>query len=85
VLNSETGKCVRPTRKTIRRGTYPISRPLFIYPNNAKAADNEAVQAFVDYYMTPENLTEVVTEAGYVPMSDAQIDENIGAWESAGS
>ena len=35
--------------------------------------------------MTPENLTEVVTEAGYVPMSDSQIDENIEAWESAGS
>jgi phosphate transport system substrate-binding protein len=85
VFNAETGKCVKPTRKTIRRGTYPISRPLFIYPNNAKAADNAAVQAFVDYYMTPENLTEVVTEAGYVPMSEAQIDENIGVWESAGS
>jgi phosphate transport system substrate-binding protein len=85
VFNAETGKCVSPTRKTIRRGTYPISRPLFIYPNNAKAADNEAVQSFVDFYMTPENLTEVVTEAGYVPMSEAQIDENIAAWESAGS
>jgi phosphate transport system substrate-binding protein len=85
VFNAETGKCVKPTRKTIRAGTYPISRPLFIYPNNAKAADNAAVQAFVDFYMTPENLTDVVIEAGYVPMSDAQIDENIGAWESAGS
>jgi len=83
VFNSETGKCVNPTRKTIRRGTYPISRPLFIYPNNAKAADNAAVQAFVDYYMTPVNLTEVVAEAGYVPMSEAQIDENVAAWESA--
>jgi len=85
VFNPETGKCVKPTRKTIRSGRYPISRPLFIYPNAAKAADNEAVQAFVDYYMTPLNLTEVVVEAGYVPMSEAQIDENIGAWESASS
>jgi phosphate transport system substrate-binding protein len=85
VYNDETGKCVKPTRKTIRRGTYPISRPLFIYPNNARAADNASVQAFVDFYMTPENLTDTVTEAGYVPMAEGQIDENISAWESAGS
>jgi phosphate transport system substrate-binding protein len=85
VYNEETGKCVRPTRKSIRRGTYPVSRPLFIYPNNAKAADNAAVQAFVDYYMTPEILTEVVAESGYVPMSESQIDENIDVWENAGS
>ncbi|MGH8984100.1 MAG: PstS family phosphate ABC transporter substrate-binding protein [Acidimicrobiia bacterium] len=85
VYNEETGRCVKPTRKSIRRGTYPISRPLFIYPNTARAADNEAVQAFVDFYMTPENLTDVVTESGYVPMSGSQIDENIGVWESAGS
>jgi phosphate transport system substrate-binding protein len=85
VYNEETGKCVKPTRKSIRRGTYPISRPLFIYPNTASAADNESVQAFVDFYMTDENLTDTVTESGYVPMSGAQIDENIEAWESAGS
>jgi hypothetical protein len=42
------------------------------------------VQALVDYYMTPENLTEVVTESGYVPMAKADRTANIKAWESAG-
>ncbi|HEX6311469.1 MAG TPA: substrate-binding domain-containing protein [Acidimicrobiia bacterium] len=85
VYNEEAGKCIKPTRKTIRNGRYPIARPLFIYPNNAEAADNEAVQAFVDFYMTEDILTDIVTEAGYVPMSDSQIQENIEAWENAGS
>ncbi|MGH9033958.1 MAG: substrate-binding domain-containing protein [Acidimicrobiia bacterium] len=84
VYDAETGKCVEPSRKTIQRGTYPISRPLFIYPNNAKATDNAAVKAFVDFYMTPENLTEVVTESGYVPMSKADRQASIDTWENAG-
>jgi phosphate transport system substrate-binding protein len=84
VVNPETGKCVKPTRKTIQKGTYPVSRPLFIYPNNAKAADNEAVGAFVDFYMTPDNLDDTVIEAGYVPMSKAQRTENIDVWQAAG-
>jgi phosphate transport system substrate-binding protein len=83
VYNPETGKCVKPTRKSIRRGTYAIARPLFIYPNTVEAADNAAVKAFVDFYMTPENLEATVVESGYVPMAQADIDTNIETWENA--
>ena len=85
VVNPETGKCVKPTAKTIRKGTYPIARPLFIYPNNAEAADNPAVQAFVDFFMTPDNLNATVKEAGYVPLAKADRTESIETWESAGA
>ena len=84
VVNPETGKCVKPTRKTIQKGTYPISRPLFIYPNNAKAAENPAVQAFVDFYMTQDNLNQTVIESGYIPLAKADRTESIETWESAG-
>ena len=83
VLNPDTGKCVKPTPKTIRSGAYPISRPLFIYPNTAKAAENAAVKSFMDFYMTEESLTTTVTDAGYVPLSSAQITETIDTWEAA--
>ena len=48
---------MKPTAKTIQGGTYPLSRTLFIYLNNAKAAENPAVKGFVDFYMTEDNLT----------------------------
>jgi phosphate transport system substrate-binding protein len=40
--------CVEPTLETIADGSYPLSRPLFIYPNNASAHENAAVQGWVD-------------------------------------
>ena len=41
--------CVSPSVQTVQDGTYaPLSRPLFIYVNNASYADNGQVRAFVD-------------------------------------
>ena len=45
------GTCVEPTAETIASNEYPISRDLYIYVNKAKAAENPAVVAYVDYYM----------------------------------
>ena len=47
--------CVEPSAETAQAGEYtPLSRPLFIYVNNAKYTDNAAVAAYVDFYI--ENL-----------------------------
>ena len=46
------GECVAPTAETIADGTYPISRSLYIYVNAAKAEENPAVAAYVDFYLT---------------------------------
>ena len=83
VYNAETGKCVKPTNKTIQSETYPISRLLYVYPNNAKATG--AVKEFLDFYITNENLTTTVKEAGYVPLSKAQRTESIDTWKAAAS
>ena len=38
----------------------------------------------MDFYITKENLTTTVKEAGYVPLSKAQrIQESIDTWEAA--
>lgn len=81
VYNEETGKCVKPTAKTIQDGSYPISRPLFIYPDNAKIASGSAVKAFFDSYMTQKTLTETVELAGYVPLSKSERQATISAYE----
>ena len=83
IYNPDTGRCVKPTAKSIRAETYPISRLLYVYPNNAKATS--AVKEFMDFYITNENLTTTVKEAGYVPLSKAQRTASIDTWEAAAS
>jgi phosphate transport system substrate-binding protein len=75
------GGCVDPTPETIADNSYPVSRPLFIYVNKAKAEENAAVAAFVDFYLTEEGLASV-TEVGYVALEDSTIAETQGAWEA---
>ena len=66
--------CVAATEETIASNEYPISRNLFIYVNNNKAAESEALTQFVDFYVT-EGLATAVGEVGYVPLSaDAQAE-----------
>jgi phosphate transport system substrate-binding protein len=81
IYNADTGKCVKPTTKTIQNETYPIARTLYIYPNNARSTG--AVKQFLDFYITPENLTTTVKEALYVPLSKAQRQDTIDTWSSA--
>ena len=54
--------CVAPSYDTISDGTYPISRPLFIYVNKAKAAEKPELAAFVDYYLTPTASSSTVLQ-----------------------
>jgi phosphate transport system substrate-binding protein len=74
--------CVAPTRETIADGSYPLSRALYIYVNNAKATANPSVKAYVDYYLA--NLKQDVADAGYVELPDDQIQATQQAWTSAG-
>jgi phosphate transport system substrate-binding protein len=73
------GECVEPSAETIADGSYPLSRSLYIYVNKAKAEQNEAVAAYVDYYL--ENLSEWVEGTGYVPLPEDQASETMSAWE----
>jgi phosphate transport system substrate-binding protein len=75
--------CVAPTAETIADGSYPLSRSLFIYPNTQMASENEALQAFVDYYLTEDGLVTAVEEAGYIALPAERQDATASAWESA--
>jgi phosphate transport system substrate-binding protein len=57
---------VKPSLETVKNGTYaPLSRPLFIYVNNASAAKKEVVK-FVSFFI--ENAGELAKEVGYIPL-----------------
>ncbi len=73
--------CVDPTTETIQSGEYPISRDLFVYVNKQKAEQNEALAAFVDFYMSDDGFA-TVQEVGYVPLAEDVIAETKSTWES---
>jgi phosphate transport system substrate-binding protein len=71
--------CVAPTPETIGDGTYPFSRSLYIYVNNAKATENPAVASFVDLYLSDDGLAQV-SDAGYVDLPADRIQATKDVW-----
>jgi len=72
--------CVEPSAETAQNGEYtPLSRPLFIYVNNAKYNDSEAVKEFTDFYI--ENLETITEAAQFVPLSEQQATDTQSALE----
>ena len=75
--------CVTPSAETISDASYPLSRSLFIYVNNEKLGQSEALRAYVDYYLTDEALNELVSEVGYIPLPTDRIEATRGVWAEA--
>jgi phosphate transport system substrate-binding protein len=72
--------CVEPSAETAQAGEYtPLARPLFIYVSNASYADNEAVKAYVDFYI--ENLAQIAEIGQFIPLSDDLYTETQAALE----
>lgn len=82
LLSVNDGKnCVAPSEETVRDGTYtPLSRPLFIYVSKNSLARPEVAQ-FVKYYL--ENVGQLSSEVGYVPLTDDVVAENAKKLEEA--
>ncbi len=74
---------MEPTPETIAANEYPLSRDLYIYVNTANAAENPAVQSYVDYYLGDDGYA-AVADAGYVQLDEAAWGETGSAWEGAG-
>ena len=74
--------CVTPDETTVSDASYPISRPLFIYPNLNRAAENEALGAYVDYYLSDEGIVNA-SDVGYVALPAEELTASRTAWEAA--
>ena len=83
VAKEANGECIAPTAETIADGSYPLSRPLFIYVNKAKAAENAAVAAYVDYYLAEGTIASVLEIWPYVNLTPEALAESRSAWEAA--
>lgn len=73
--------CVAPTDETIADRTYPLSRDLYIYVNTEKASSDDALAAFVDFYLSEEGLASV-GEVGYVDLPREAVAESQSAWRA---
>jgi phosphate transport system substrate-binding protein len=74
--------CVAPSKDTASGGSYkPLSRPLYIYVNNASFNDRPQVAGFVQFYV--ENIDEIITEAEFVPLNPTQKSELTAALDTA--
>ncbi len=72
--------CIAPTPETIADNSYPISRDLFIYVNVAKAEENPAVAAYVDFYLSDGLIDSVLETVPYVPLAPDILAESQANW-----
>jgi phosphate transport system substrate-binding protein len=75
--------CVAPNFDTIADGSYPLSRSLYIYVNNEKAAESEALRSYVNLYLSDTGVRTAVQEVAYVTLPDDRIENTRAAWEDA--
>ena len=74
--------CVAPSIESIADGSYPLSRPLFIYVSLNRLAQEPALGPFVDFYLG-DGISSV-PEAGYVTLPDSELNATKEAWASVG-
>ncbi len=72
--------CVLPSAESAQAGDYtPLARPLFVYVNNKSYNENDAVKAYVDFYI--DNLPSIAESAKFIPLSEELYDETKSALE----
>jgi phosphate binding protein len=72
---------VEPSQATVDDGTYPISRPLFIYSDANIMKTKPQVAAFIYFYLT--NVDKEISDVGYFPAPDADLQASLDAWKAA--
>lgn len=82
VEESEGDGCTEPSLENAQDGSYPMSRPLFIYASERSLAEKPQVEAFVRYYLE-NSSSSLVEEVGYVPASDDLVEENLSKLDDA--
>lgn len=64
VAKDKQSEYVAPTIENVKKGTYPISRPLFMY---TKGEPKSIVKSFIDFVLSDEGQ-KIVSELDFVPI-----------------
>lgn len=73
VLQTVAVDGVQPSAESVDDGTYPISRPLFMYTSAPVIESKPQVAEFMAYYLN--NVNELIGEVGYFPAPDEALQE----------
>ena len=79
-LKSVAVEGVEPSQATVDDGTYPISRPLFIYSDANIMKAKPQVAAFIYFYLN--NVDNEISDVGYFPAPAADLQNSLDAWLS---
>ena len=77
-----SGDCVAPTDQSLVDGSYPFSRPLYIYVAADAARTRPEVREFIDFYLSDAGM-EAVSEVGYVSEPIERLEEARRVWAAA--
>ncbi len=72
---------VEPSEATVNDGSYPISRPIFIYSDANILKEKPQVAAFIYFYLN--NVNDNITDIGYFPAPEADLKASMDAWTAA--
>jgi len=82
IVNKD-GNAVVPSNETVQDGTYsPLSRPLFIYANNAVLKSKPQVAEFVKFYFSEDGAPAIMSEVGYSMPPAGTYEENMTKLEA---
>jgi phosphate transport system substrate-binding protein len=75
--------CVEPELATVQNGSYkPLSRALYVYVNEDKLAEKDAIDPFFTFLL--DNEPSLARGAKFVPMTESQLERARTALESGG-
>ncbi|MEO6714127.1 MAG: PstS family phosphate ABC transporter substrate-binding protein [Mycobacteriales bacterium] len=69
------GECVKPSAETVLDGSYPLSRPLYIYVNKASLARPE-VKEMMKFVLGKEGRA-IITEVQYVELPESDYEAGL--------
>ena len=75
ISGPDSEEAVEPTFENEMDFSYPLSRPLYMYVNNAALEENETFHTFMEY--TLKNSQSAAEEVGYVPLEDEALEEEL--------
>jgi phosphate transport system substrate-binding protein len=65
--------CIPPTAETANSGSYPLSRPLFVYTRESLLRDRPEILDFMRFYLESTNV--VSPEVGYIALPEEVLAE----------
>ena len=74
--------CIAPQEEAVRDGDYPMSRPLYVYVDVARAREDAALRGFVAMLLSPEGLA-AAANAGGVLLGEDEAQAQRAAWRRA--